>query len=216
MGSAAIFSLLGRSGDRDAKRRDEPGPGPTAGPEAERERLAGLLRATGEGDQAAFAELYRATAAKLYGFAVRIVKEDGQAQECLQDAFIRIWEHAGDYRSERGAPLTWMGVIVRRQALDRVRRKDRERILDDPDELDRRRDQLTHTEGPEAAVDPREWDRLSDCIGQLRQEQREAIRLAFFEGLAHPEVAERMAVPLGTVKTWIRRGMEKVRTCLEN
>ena len=207
MSGAAIYSLFARTGNDEASR--------DSGPARERERLAGLLQATAQGDQAAFARLYQATSAKLYGFAVRIVKDDGQAQECLQDAFIRIWEHAGDYRPERGAPLTWMGVIVRRRALDMVRRKGRERVPDDPEELDRRMDQLTHTEGPEAGADPDEWDHLTACLGQLRQEQQQALRLAFFEGLAHPEVAERMDVPLGTVKTWIRRGMEKMRTCLE-
>jgi len=215
MSSAAIQSLFARRGEDSQE--------PESGAEARsasrvqeaRTHLANLLGATAEGDQAAFAELYQATSAKLYGFALRIVKDEGQAQECLQDAYVRIWEHAADYRPERGAPLTWMGVIVRRRALDMIRRKGRERVLDDPEEIGRRMDQQDHTDGPEAEVDPREWERLSACLGQLRQEQQEALRLAFFEGLAHPEVAERLGTPLGTVKTWIRRGMEKLRTCLE-
>ena len=182
--------------------------------EAWRAHLADLLRATGEGDRAAFAELYQHTAAKLYGFARRIVKDEGRAQECLQDAFIRIWEHAGDYRPERGAPLTWMGIIVRRRALDRVRRGDRERVLSDPDEVDRRADRDRPSAGPEERSDPRAGERLAACLADLRSEQQEALRLAYFEGLAHAEVAERMGTPLGTVKTWIRRGMEKLRACM--
>ena len=216
MSSAAIHSLFARRGKRaDQHPGDGPEPAAPDATQAARDHLAALLQATGQGDRAAFAELYQATSAKLYGFALRIVREDGQAQECLQEAFIRIWEHAGDYRPERGAPLTWMGVIVRRRALDVVRRRGRERILNDPEELDRRRDQQAHTDGPEEGQDPGEWERLSACLGKLREEQQQALRLAFFEGLAHPEVAQRMEVPLGTVKTWIRRGMEKLRTCLE-
>ena len=215
MSTAAIQSLFLRR-DREGEAGNDRGPeGPDQAAQDYRAYLADLLQATAKGDQLAFARLYQETSAKLYGFALRILKNEGQAQECLQDAYIRIWEHAPDYRAERGAPLTWMGVIVRRRALDMVRRKGRERVLDDPDELARRMDQVAHSEGPETGPDPREWEKLSACLGQLRDEQREALRLAFFEGLAHPEVAERLGVPLGTVKTWIRRGMEKLRTCLE-
>lgn len=216
MSSAAISSLFAR---RQESENREPEPGPKASPSASvaagRQHLAELLQSTASGDRDAFAELYQATAAKLYGLALRIVKDDGKARECLQEAFVRIWEHAGDYRPERGAPMTWMGTIVRRRALDLVRRQDKERVLDDPEELSWRMDQVVHTEGPEEGRSPQEWQALSACLGELRQEQQEALRLAYFEGLAHPEVAERMAIPVGTVKTWIRRGMEKLRTCLE-
>ncbi|MEF8793042.1 RNA polymerase sigma factor [Thiohalorhabdus sp.] len=216
MTSAALHSLFTRG--RDAKPH-EPEPDSAAAAEsavtAARQHLAELLQATAGGDQDAFAELYQATSAKLYGLALRIVRDDSTAQECMQDAFIRIWEHAGEYRPNRGAPLTWMGTIVRRRALDRVRRQDRERMLDDPEDLTRKMDQVEHTEGPEEGRSPGEWEALAAALGQLRQEQREALRLAYFEGLSHPEVAVRMGIPLGTVKTWIRRGMEKLRTCLE-
>lgn len=218
MSSAAIHSLFARRQAAKAEPaepdRGGEAPAPSGGAVA-RQHLAELLQGTASGDREAFAELYQATAAKLYGLALRIVKDDGKAQECLQDAFIRIWEHAGDYRSDRGAPMTWMGTIVRRRALDLVRRQGRERVLDDPEELSWRMDQVVHAEGPEENRDPREWQALSACLGELRHEQQEALRLAYFEGLAHPEVAERMGIPLGTVKTWIRRGMEKLRTCLE-
>jgi len=216
MTSAAIHSLFTRGRDAEAT---EPGPDPDAtaesGVTAARQHLAELLQATADGDRDAFGELYQATAAKLYGLALRIVKDDNKAQECMQDAFIRIWEHAGDYRPDRGAPLTWMGTIVRRRALDRVRRQDRERMLDDPEDLTRKMDRVAHTEGPEEGRSPGEWEALAGALGQLRQEQQEALRLAYFEGLSHPEVAERMGIPLGTVKTWIRRGMEKMRACLD-
>ncbi len=180
------------------------------------QRLVNLLVATGNGDEQAFAELYQATSSRLYGFALRILKEEGLAQDCLQEAYIRIWEHAKKYQPQRGAPLTWMGVIVRRQALDMVRRRSRE-YAEDPEAVGRRLDEWPEgqsEDGPEL-VDPKERERLRDCLEQLRKEQRECLRLAFYESLTYPELAERLAVPLGTVKTWIRRSMERLRRCLK-
>ncbi len=183
----------------------------------DRDQLVRLLHACAQGDEAAFARLYRAASPKLYGLALRIVKEEYQAQECLQDGFVRIWEHAGDYRQERGAPMTWMGIIVRRRALDMVRRRRREQVAADPEDLERRLDELTALEGGglDHRVDPREREALLECLGQLGKEQRESLRLAYFEGLTHPELAERLQAPLGTVKTWVRRGLERLKRCLE-
>ncbi|HKJ70983.1 MAG TPA: sigma-70 family RNA polymerase sigma factor [Gammaproteobacteria bacterium] len=180
-----------------------------------RARQAELLAATGRGDQQAFAALYGEASPNLFGIALRILRQEGAAQECLQDAWVRIWEHAADYRPERGAPLTWMGVIVRRRALDMLRRSGRERVGDDPEAVDRELDQWTWTEGVEVGSDPHQREALQRCLERLRQEQREALRLAYFDGLSHPELARRLAVPLGTAKTWIRRAMEKLRLCLE-
>lgn len=197
---------------------ERPVPAAEDSPESRwRGRLADLLAATGEGDEAAFATLYAESAPKLYAIALRILKQEGQAQECLQDAWVRIWEHAADYRRERGAPMTWMGVIVRRRALDMLRRGTRERVPGDPEEVDRQLDALAAAEpDPDGeGADPRLREALAACLGRLRSEQQQALRLAYYEGLTHPELAQRLDVPLGTVKTWIRRGMEKLRQCLE-
>lgn len=183
----------------------------------DREDLASLLRACAAGDEAAFARLYRAASPKLYGIALRIVKQEHQAQECLQDGFVRIWEHAADYREERGAPMTWMGTIVRRRALDMVRRGQRERTAADPEDLDRWLDGQAALEwvSSDEGMAPQDRRALAECLGQLRREQRESLRLAYFEGLTHPELAERLGAPLGTVKTWVRRALERLRKCLE-
>lgn len=211
-GSASIQALdaAGEAvGDRKARAEEAS--------ERARGRLAEQLAATGKGDQAAFAALYREAAPKLYGIALRILKQEASAQECLQDAWVRIWEHAGDYRPERGAPMTWMGVIVRRRALDMLRRGQRERLPEDAEEVTRQLDhQAWADRDPQGElVDPHQRDALVACLARLREEQQQALRLAYFEGLSHPELAEHLAVPLGTVKTWIRRGMEKLRQCLE-
>ncbi len=204
----------GGEGDKDARAGEGAAPSHWS-PEAQ--RLGALLAATGDGDKRAFAELYQATSAKLYGFAIRILKEEGAAQDCIQESYVRIWEHAGQYRPERGAPLTWMGVIVRRRALDMLRRRNREGTLEEPEEIGRRLDgwKLAAGEAEPELPDPKEREQLVACMEQLRKEQSESLKLAFFEGLTHPELAERLAVPLGTVKTWIRRGMERLRKCLE-
>ena len=176
--------------------------------------LVPLLERAGRGDQQAFAALYQAAAPKLYAIALRILKQEGQAQECLQDGFVRIWEHAGDYRPERGAPLTWMGIIVRRRALDMLRRGKRELHADEPDELERWINAAL-PQGGDEPPDPLARDQLQACFATLRPEQQRVLHGAYFEGLTHPELAERNGVPLGTVKTWIRRGIARLRDCLE-
>jgi len=179
------------------------------------DRLVPLLEAAGRGDQQAFAELYNAAAPKLYAIALRILKQEGQAQECLQDGLVRIWEHAADYRPERGAPMTWMGIIVRRRALDMIRRSGRERVGNEAEDVERWLDGRALAGPGEDPVDPVERDKLLVCLAELRPEQQQVLRWAYFEGLTHPEMAERSQVPLGTVKTWIRRGIARLRDCLE-
>ena len=179
------------------------------------DQLVPLLEAAGRGDQQAFAELYNAAAPKLYAIALRILKQEGQAQECLQDGLVRIWEHAADYRPERGAPMTWMGIIVRRRALDMIRRSGRERVGNEAEDVERWLDGRALAGPGEDPVDPVERDKLLACLAELRPEQQQVLRWAYFEGLTHPEMAERSQVPLGTVKTWIRRGIARLRDCLE-
>ncbi|WP_373656169.1 sigma-70 family RNA polymerase sigma factor [Thiohalorhabdus methylotrophus] len=172
-----------------------------------------LLHACADGDRSALARLYRTAGPKLYGLALRILREESRAQECLQEAFIRIWEHAGSYREARGAPMTWMGIIVRRRALDMLRGPGRERLLADPEDLENLLDDPDRHGGAEGYAKGRED--LAKCLEELGEEQRKALHLAFFEGLTHPELAERLQQPLGTVKTWIRRALLQLRNCLE-
>jgi RNA polymerase sigma-70 factor (ECF subfamily) len=179
------------------------------------EPLEELLAATARGDQHAFARLYAEASPKLYGLLLRMLHEEAAAQDCLQEAFIRIWNHADRYRPERGKAMTWMVVIGRRLALDRLRVRGREEAASTLAELDRLLDEAAaEAERPEPP-DPRGRAALSRCLEGLGEGQQRAVRLAYLEGLAHPEVAERMDVPLGTVKTWLRRGLARLRECLE-
>ena len=181
---------------------------------AEPEILADLMARSALKDQRAFAELYRHTAAKLYGVALRILRRQDWAEEVLQESFVNIWNHLGEYSAARSAPLTWMTAIVRNRALDWVRRPNLERGGEDYDLL------LEGTPdeggGPEQALaDSRDARALARCLEQLPASQRQCITLAYVNGLSHSELAQHLREPLGTVKTWIRRGLERLKSCLD-
>ena len=175
------------------------------------ERLAALLSRTALGDRAAFAALYAATRAHLFGVSLRIVRDRPLAEEALQDSFVNIWNHAGDYARAKSAPLTWLTAIVRNRSLDIVRRTREEPDVDD---------ELSQRLVDEAAAPGDEAERraaahtLHDCLGELEAEQRQTIALAFFHGLTHSELASHLRRPLGTVKTHVRRGLARLRECL--
>jgi RNA polymerase sigma-70 factor (ECF subfamily) len=173
--------------------------------------LESLLARTALGDRSAFAELYRATSAKLFAVSLRIVRERGLAEEVLQDSFVNIWNHAADYAREKSAPMTWMATIVRNRSLDIVRRSREEPDIDDT---------LAQNLADESASPEREAAEraaahtLRDCLAELEAEQRQTVALAFFHGLTHSELARHLRRPLGTVKTHIRRGLLKLKDCL--
>ncbi len=168
--------------------------------------LIRLLAATAAGDKNAFSRLYRLTSPKLYAIALRILKTEGQAQECLQEAYLSVWRQAATYQAGKAAPMTWLVTIVRNRALDILRRQRHELRREDI-ELDMLSAPPTGSKVDRLAIEK--------CLQALRADQRECLQLAYFEGLTHPELAERMHHPLGTIKTWIRRGLEQLRQCLE-
>ena len=165
-----------------------------------------LLAATAEGDKNAFSRLYRLTSPKLYAIALRILKTESQAQECLQEAYLSVWRQAATYQQGKAAPMTWLVTIVRNRALDLLRRQRHELRREDI-ELD-----MLNAPVPEDTVDSLAVEK---CLRLLRSDQRECLQLAYFEGLTHPELADRLSHPIGTIKTWIRRGLEQLRQCLE-
>lgn len=181
-------------------------------PEADRDRLSGLLAATALGDRRAFAELYENTRSKLFAVSLRIVRERQIAEEVLQDSFVSIWNHAGDYARAKSAPTTWMTAIVRNRSLDVLRRSGRE-VAD----IDDRIASSVPDAGPtpdEAALASADARAISRCMKELEVEQRQAISLAFFHGMSHSELAGHIGRPLGTVKTHIRRGLLRLKDCL--
>jgi RNA polymerase sigma-70 factor (ECF subfamily) len=172
--------------------------------------IAGLLAAVAEGDRTAFRSLYDLQSARLYGIAMRVTRQPSLAADAVQDAFLQVWRHAVRYDATRGAPEAWLVSLVRYRALDIARRRQRETSDDDiPEAEDTDPDPLARLEQSEAGR------ALHACLAQLEEERRRLIVLAFVEGLTHAEVAAKLAMPLGTAKSWIRRGLQALRTCLE-
>jgi RNA polymerase sigma-70 factor (ECF subfamily) len=179
-------------------------------------RLAALLARVALADQRAFEELYRETGAHLYAVVLRIVRDRSIAEEIVQEAYVNVWHHAGTYDAARSQPLTWLTSIVRNRALDMKRRREIDtvelRIGDDASAPDFPADGPTPIDMLLSAADARS---IRDCVDGLEGNTKQAIALAFFHGLSHGELAAHMREPLGTVKSWVRRGLEKLRRCLD-
>ena len=170
----------------------------------EDERLVELLSLTAKGDRQAFGRLYDDTSAKLHGVALRLVKRRDLAEDAVQEAYLQIWYNAKVYRAERGAPIAWLVGIVRYRALDRLRHGGPDRAADPIDVPDRWADP-----GPtplEETLRSAEQRVLILCLGKLDERWRQCIILAFYEGFTHAELSNKLDTPLGTVKSWIRRG----------
>ncbi|MDX1575963.1 MAG: sigma-70 family RNA polymerase sigma factor [Kiloniellales bacterium] len=177
--------------------------------------LADLLDAAAGGDEAAFKEIYGLSSAKLFGIVLRIVRRRAAAEEILQEVYLKIWDNAATYRPDKGSPMTWMIAIARNRALD-WQRRDRVRGGDLP--IDEAPGRETWSD-PEP--DPLDWamarqdaQALHDCLERLEEEPRTCLVLAYCEGYTHEELSERLARPLGTVKSWIRRGQARLKDCL--
>jgi len=177
-------------------------------------RLTDLLARTALADQRAFAELYRMTSAHLHAVALRTLRDAGAAEEVLQESFVNIWHHAGSYVAAKSQPLTWLTSVVRNRCLDQLRRREVQTVtLDDEDEgLAIAAEDPTPLEMLLSGADARA---VGACVEALEQGQKQAIALAFFQGLSHSELAHHLREPLGTVKSWIRRGLERLRACLD-
>jgi RNA polymerase sigma-70 factor, ECF subfamily len=173
--------------------------------------LQALVARSALGDRAAFQELYQATAPKLFAVALRILRREDWAEEVLQECYVSVWRHAGEYDASRAAPMTWMTSIVRNRCLDWLRKPNPEA----PDE-DLLNELQSDNPGPLARLEQaRDTAALGRCLRGLDARQRQAIALAFYEGLSHAELAHHLRQPLGTVKTWVRRGLARLRACLE-
>jgi RNA polymerase sigma-70 factor, ECF subfamily len=177
------------------------------------EKLATLLARAGIGDKKAFAALYDATNSKLFAVSLRIVRERQIAEEVLQDSFVNIWNNAAQYAVAKSAPMTWMTAVVRNRSLDIVRRPHLE-IQDDEEYFTLNLEDAAL--GPQDQLaQGREAAQIEICMKGLEVDQRQTISLAFFHGLSHSEVSDHLGKPLGTVKTHIRRGLLKLKDCLD-
>lgn len=175
-------------------------------------RLARLIGRTARRDRQAFAQLYDATSPKLFGVALRILQRRELAEEVLQESFAAVWEHASEYTAARGAPLAWLVTIVRHRAIDQLRRGGaRAENRSQPEDA-----LLGLSAGAAFAADRgAQLGALRRCLGELEAAPRRAVLLAYVYGLTHSELAAEMSAPVGTVKTWIRRSLERLKRCLD-
>ena len=181
--------------------------------EPSRSQLAAALVRVAAGDRAALRIVYQDTSAKLFGVCLRILKDRSEAEDVLQDVYVTVWSKAGSFDPGRASPITWLVTIARNRSIDRLRASTVSR-------------RMAPIEEAEAVSDPapaaaervelaQQYQRLAGCLEELEERQAAAIRAAFLDGATYEELATRMRVPLGTMKSWIRRGLLKLRTCLE-
>lgn len=173
--------------------------------------LAQLLREVAVQNGDSLKRLYEQTSAKLYGICLRLLREEGDAQDVLQDVYLVVWRKAGLFDESRASPITWLATIARNRAIDRLRsrRVPSQNIETLPEVADESPSSLDVLEQAEDAL------RLRHCLDQLEERARTMIRSAFFEGSTYPDLAAREGVPLPTMKSWIRRGLQRLRGCLE-
>jgi len=183
--------------------------GAPSAPEQNRPDLAELLKACGKGDQGAFAQLYDATSSRVVGLAVRVVRDQAQAEEVAQEAFLDIWKNSGRFDPAKGSPLGWLLTIVHRKAVDRVRSAEAATRRDAT--YHQHNQPVDHDSTAEAAQASLEARRVRGALQSLTPVQREALELAYFGGYTHTEVAKMLELPVGTAKTRIRDGLIRLR-----
>jgi RNA polymerase sigma-70 factor (ECF subfamily) len=178
--------------------------------------LAHWLSRTALQDRAAFEQLYRATSAHLLGLAMGVLQRRDWAEDVLQEAFMNVWYGAAGYNRALASPMTWLINIVRNKAIDKLRSGKTAR--DATVELDDEAMQLKADPAwqPDAQLDDSlQRAQVDRCMAVLDARQRQAIALAYYRGLVHTEIASALGAPLGSVKAWVRRGLDRLKGCLQ-
>jgi RNA polymerase sigma factor (sigma-70 family) len=180
------------------------------------QHLMALIDRVALREESALKALYDVTSGKLYGLSMRVVRNNEWAEDALQETFLHIWRSAPDYRASLSPPMAWLGLIVRSRSLDVLRRRkaEREHLTD---EIDEAMADTMAGDSPNpldtSLASEQAWA-LHQCLGKLDNKQREVVSLAYLRDLSHGELATQLKLPLGTVKTWIRRGLDQLRACM--
>ena len=173
--------------------------------------LVWLIAAVAKGDEAAFERLYAATRAKLFGVVLRILRRQDLAEEVIQEAYVKIWNSAGQFNPGVASPITWMVSIARNRAIDVVRKRTEASIEEEPAAMEvaaESPDPLARREMTE------ELKRLLECVGRLQPDRQKLVLLAYYNGWSREQLAAKFETPVNTVKTWLRRSMMDIRECL--
>lgn len=176
-------------------------------------RLRQAMKSLASGDQAALKIVYQLTRAKLFGICLRILNDRAEAEDALQDVYVSLWQRAGSFDPDRASPISWLATFARNRAIDRLRSG---RRLREAAPIEAAADTADEQPGAFAMVSAdEERKRLHGCIDALNEQQRCAIRDAFLDGFTYAQLAERSGTPLGTMKSWVRRGLQQLKACLE-
>jgi RNA polymerase sigma factor (sigma-70 family) len=183
--------------------------------------LSQLMARTALGDRAAFQRLYELTSHRLFAVLLRIQRDRGVAEELLQDVYVAAWKAAGGFDAARAQPMTWLTAIARNRAIDSLRRASAQpkTVSTTPVDDDGPPDEgpADDAPGPAELLDRASHARaLGACMERLSPSQRQSVALAFFDGLSHAEVADHLRQPLGTVKSWVRRALQTLKSCLDH
>mgnify|MGYP001199809759 CR=1 FL=1 len=181
--------------------------------DANRSLIATALGRIPGGDRAALQTVYRLTSAKLFGICLRILGEHGEAEDVLQEVYVTVWRKAADFDARRASPMTWLIAIARNRSIDRLRASRTRRHME---AIDVAADGADPTPRADAALEGvQEHAKLHGCLDGLASHERAALRRDFFDGSPYEDIATRLTGPLGTMKSWIRRAMFKLKACLE-
>jgi RNA polymerase sigma-70 factor (ECF subfamily) len=186
-------------------------------PDVEREMLSQALSRVARGEAAALKDVYDRTSAKLMGVCLRILREPSEAEDVLQEVYVSVWRNAAAFDRARGSPITWLATMARNRAIDRLRARSPAGVAQGGG---------VPIEAALAIADPAptaetalenadRHARLDRCLGELESPHRQAIRSAFLEGHTYETLARQAGVPLGTMKSWIRRALLRLRACLQ-
>ncbi len=174
------------------------------------DHISHLISRVALGDRAAFHDLYQATSAKLFGVCLRVLKNRADAEEVLQEVYVKIWGNAAKYQVSGYSPITWLVVVARNQAIDRLRARKPASV-----EIDEAFDVADSAANPEQlTLMSGEADRLRACLGELSPGHAAAVKACYMEGYSYQELAAQLEQPLNTVRTWLRRSLISLRECL--
>lgn len=175
--------------------------------------ISALINRVAKQDRAAFAKLYQATAPKLLGVVLRIVKERPWADEVIQEAYLKIWQRAGLFDAGKASPVTWLVSIARNKAIDELRKHPAGRTTTDHamDEMVSRQPTVQDVMEDQQVV-----NKLNQCIDQLEKDRQNIVRLAYLSGWSREELANQYEQPVNTIKTWLRRALQDIKGCLES
>ncbi len=186
---------------------------PRPATEDAREALREAMARLAAGDQSALEEIYRATRVKLFGITLRILGDRKEAEDALQDVYVNLWQRADRYDPTRASPIAWLAAFARNRAIDRLRTGKVRAGAVPVEEAAPLPDETPLADA--LLVDAEQTAQIHKCLGALDARTQSHIRAAFFEGKTYAQLAEASGVPLGTMKSWIRRGLQRLRACLE-